>query len=383
MVLDPRARARSSGPSRPPTGGPRRSPRRRSPASRPPASITRPSRRAGAVEVRRVVRLPRAGRRRCRPARRAAQQDAVARAVAVLARVELDEVGAGLVLLADEDGDAEHRLGRVEQLVRAARALRARMKPTRSAPASTATSTSSWRVRPQTLTSGRESSSASFAPGSGARISVEPTSIAFAPASSAAAPCARVCDRRTRRSRSGRAAHAASSASWRAAVDLERREVAGVDADHGRAERGRARELVGVVRLDERVEPERSGLAASARAQAASSRSRRSSSAASAPASRAVAQVLVRWRRSPWRAAAARSPPAPRAGRPRSRRTARRRAPTSPAPRPARSARATAATSPPGRRSPADGERRLNSAIAPNPAPRARREPHAASRDTS
>ena len=42
-----------------------------------------------------------------------------------------------------------------------------------------------------------------------------------------------------------------------AAVDRERREVARVDADHRRAERDRAVELVGVVRLDERVEPER------------------------------------------------------------------------------------------------------------------------------
>ena len=52
-----------------------------------------------------------------------AAQDAVARAVPVLALVELDEVGVRLLLVADEDGDAEHGLGRVEQLVGAARAL--------------------------------------------------------------------------------------------------------------------------------------------------------------------------------------------------------------------------------------------------------------------
>ena len=67
-----------------------------------------------------------------------------------------------------------------------------RMKPSMSAPASTAASTSSWRVSPQTLTSGRESRSRSFAPGSAACISAVPTSTASAPASSAAAPWARV-----------------------------------------------------------------------------------------------------------------------------------------------------------------------------------------------
>ena len=38
-----------------------------------------------------------------------------------------------------------------------------------------------------------------------------------------------------------------------ASIDLERLQVAGVDADHFRAERDRARQLVGVVRLDKRV----------------------------------------------------------------------------------------------------------------------------------
>ena len=66
------------------------------------------------------------------------------------------------------------------------------MNPARSAPASAATATSSSRVSPQTLTSGRRRSSRSFAAGSGACIRAEPTRIASAPASSAAAPCARV-----------------------------------------------------------------------------------------------------------------------------------------------------------------------------------------------
>ncbi len=65
------------------------------------------------------------------------------------------------------------------------------MNPARSAPASAAAATSSSRVRPQTLTSGRETSSASFSPGSGARMRAEPTRIASAPASSASAPWAR------------------------------------------------------------------------------------------------------------------------------------------------------------------------------------------------
>ena len=44
-----------------------------------------------------------------------------------------------------------------------------------------------------------------------------------------------------------------------AAVDLERCEVARVDPDRVGAERDRPLELLGVVRLDERVEPERRG----------------------------------------------------------------------------------------------------------------------------
>ena len=45
----------------------------------------------------------------------AAEQHRVARAVAVLALVELHEVGVGLARLADEHGDAKHRLRCVEQ----------------------------------------------------------------------------------------------------------------------------------------------------------------------------------------------------------------------------------------------------------------------------
>ena len=140
------------------------------------------------------------------------------------------------------------------------------MKPTRSAPASTAASTSSWRVSPQTLTSGRRRISRSAAPGSGARISVEPTRTAFAPGELGGG---RLCggrdpalgdqhDRVARRER--------EQLELRRAVDPEGREVARVDADHRGAERDGRGELVGVVRLDERVEAERFGLAPGARA---------------------------------------------------------------------------------------------------------------------
>ena len=42
----------------------------------------------------------------------------------------------------------------------------------------------------------------------------------------------------------------------RLAVDLEGREITGVDADHGRPESDRTLQLVGIVRFDERVEAE-------------------------------------------------------------------------------------------------------------------------------
>ena len=260
-----------------------------------------------------------------------------------------------LLGLADPDGDREHRLGNGEhRLARRAGSPAARMKPARSAPASAAAATSSSRVRPQTLTSGRESSSRSFAPGSGACISAEPTRIASAPASSAAAPCARVWiaalgddDAVVRE-----IVALSDEVELRAAVDREGGEVARVDADHRRAERDRALELGGVVRLDERVEAELVRRAPSASPSAPSSRSRRSSRTASAPASFAVAQVLARSRRSPSRAAAASRSPARRAGRPSRRRSARRRGPRPRRRRRARSPRRAR----PGRR-PAGGRR--------------------------
>ena len=53
-----------------------------------------------------------------------AEEDAVARAVAVLLRVELGEIGAGLLGLADEDADGEHRLGHGKRRGGATGALR-------------------------------------------------------------------------------------------------------------------------------------------------------------------------------------------------------------------------------------------------------------------
>ena len=131
----------------------------------------------------------------------------------------------------------------------------ARMKPSRSAPASTATATSCSRVSPQTFTSGRLSSSRSFAPGSGARISVVPTRTASAPASSAAAPCARDSIPDSATITRSRGARATSSSCPRLSIEKSAR-FARVDPDHLRAERDRALELRLVVRLDERVEPE-------------------------------------------------------------------------------------------------------------------------------
>ena len=52
----------------------------------------------------------------------------------------------------------------------------------------------------------------------------------------------------------------------RVAVDVEGRQVARVDADDRRVERHRALQLVGVVRLDERVQPELARVCEQARA---------------------------------------------------------------------------------------------------------------------
>ena len=69
--------------------------------------------RPGALDVGRILRAPGQvddGRDRLV----APEQHAVAGAMTVVARVELDDVGARLVHLADEHGDAEDRVGRAE-----------------------------------------------------------------------------------------------------------------------------------------------------------------------------------------------------------------------------------------------------------------------------
>ena len=89
-------------------------------------------------------------------------------------------------------------------------------------------------------------------------MSVEPTRIASAPASSAAAPCARdsmPLSATTTRSRGA----PSRRGELRRAVDPKRREVPRVDADDGRTERHSALELLRVVGFDERVEAERRG----------------------------------------------------------------------------------------------------------------------------
>ena len=167
----------------------------------------------------------------------------------------------------------------------------ARMNPTRSAPASTATSTSSWRVRPHTLTSGRCTSSRSFAPGSAARINVEPTSTAFAPASSAAAACARVSiplSAITTRSRGARATSSSCPARSTWNVPRSRAFTPMTGASNATARASSA------VSCASTSVSSPSSLAAPISVRAvASSRSRKMRRAASAPASRASRRCSV------------------------------------------------------------------------------------------
>ena len=238
------------------------------------------------------------------------------------------------------------------------------MKPHRSAPASTAASTSSWRVRPQTLTSGRENSSRSFAPGSAARISEcrrGRRSRRRAPPRPPAAVCGTALSATTTRSR-GALRHQRELS---VAVDPEGAEVAGVDADHGRAETGRrarARPRRGPPRACRGRRPaDAHEVRGRCVAEVAEDEER-----PSAPASR-----------SSRRCSSVEKKPLARSGRPTADRAARRSSSE-----PANAfvhenrdrARAAALVRGhdvfdlrSGLMSPADGERRLNSAIAPNP----------------
>ena len=107
--------------------------------------------------------------------------------MAVLALVELDEVGAGVDSLADEDRDREHRLGDGQDALRSPRAL-AGEDESREIGARLDGYRDVFLARePADLDEGSGASSRSFAAGSGARMSVEPTRTASAPASSAMA----------------------------------------------------------------------------------------------------------------------------------------------------------------------------------------------------
>ena len=202
VILDAGLALEAARRRRPPRAAPRRSPRATFSGPSPPASMTRPSARGARGRVVGIVARARGGRARVGHLLAVAQEDGVAGAMAVLARVELDEVGAGVARARrrrrrprapcrarrarpsarrglsrgeDEAGQVGARLGRDVDVLLARQAAHLHERP-------------------------REQLARASRRGSGARMSAEPTRIASAPASSAAAPCARVRDRRSRRS---------------------------------------------------------------------------------------------------------------------------------------------------------------------------------------
>ncbi len=175
--------------------------------------------------------------------------------MAVLAGVELDEVGAGLVLLADEDGDAEDGVRCVEELVGAARALPRKDEA--------------------------DEVCARLDGGVDVLLAGQATDLDEGPRDQPRERGARIGGAHQRRADEDRvgarelgrgalgacrdgglgdddpvARRAREQGELCSSVDREGREVARVDADHGSPERDRAVELGRVVRLDERVEPE-------------------------------------------------------------------------------------------------------------------------------
>ncbi len=129
------------------------------------------------------------------------------------------------------------------------------MKPSMSAPASTAASTSSWRVRPQTFTSGREIEVAELR----LRVGRLHERGADEHGVGAGELCfgrlgARVDGALGDHEVVGLVAPPSDKSKLLVAVDRERREVARVDADDAVAETHCAVELLVVVCLDERVE---------------------------------------------------------------------------------------------------------------------------------
>ncbi len=138
------------------------------------------------------------------------------------------------------------------------------MKPARSAPASAAASTSSWRVRPQTLTSGREISSFSLAAGSGG---------AHQRRSNQYGACSSQLGRRALGTRPDSALghdhtvarDAGDELELGAAVDREVDQVTAVDAQTVGAQSQATLQLFGVVRLDQRIQSQLGAVGAQAR----------------------------------------------------------------------------------------------------------------------
>ena len=180
-----------------------------------------------------------------------AKEDAVPRPVTVLLCVELDEIGSDVLGLADEDADGEHRVRDGQRRVRSPRAL-GQHEPGQVG--------AGFRGR-DVLLPGQAADLderpaqevAKLAAGSGARMRAEPTRTASAPASSAAAPWARLwtpLSATIMRSRE----RGATSSSW------ARRSMSKVE--RSRAFRpitsapiaGCALKLLYVVRLDEHVQ---------------------------------------------------------------------------------------------------------------------------------
>ncbi len=188
----------------------------------------------------------------------AAQEHRIAAAVAVLALVELDEVGAGVGPFADEDRDREHRLGHRQDMLGPPRALAGEDEPGEV----------------------------------GARLGGD-CHVFFArqPADLHERPVDELAELRSgirRAHERGPDEHGVSTGELgrrrlsagldpalgdhhafprslgdeielRGPVDVERREIAGVDPDRVRAEGDGSFELVGVVGLDEGVEAETGG----------------------------------------------------------------------------------------------------------------------------
>ena len=130
--------------------------------------------------------------------------------------------------------------------------------PARSAPASAATATSSSRVSPQTLTSGRRRSSRKRCGRVGRLHQGRADENRIGPGQLGCSALGARPDAALR-DRDPVGGDPRDEGELRLAVDLERGEIAGVDTDHRSAHVHRPLELVGVVCLDERVEPEVAG----------------------------------------------------------------------------------------------------------------------------